>query len=186
MCWVPRGSATAQEDDAGRDPARKLKPIPEDAHTVTPYLVIDGAAKALDFYKEAFGAEELTREALPDGKLIHGSMRIGDTTVMMSDEFPDSDARAPPAVGTSTVVLHVYSEDVDALWERAVAAGAKPVMPLEDQFWGERYGKLVDPFGHHWTLSTPVEMSEEERETKRREAFAMFAGGEHPGGEGDA
>jgi uncharacterized glyoxalase superfamily protein PhnB len=164
---------------------RPLKPLPEDAQRVTPYLVIKGAAKALAFYQEAFGAKEVEREELPDGRLLHGSVRVGDSLIMMSDEFPGSDAHNPGDLGTSTVVLHIYSDDVDALWERAVAAGGKPVTPLEDQFWGERYGKLVDPFGHHWTMSTPVEMSEEESEALRQQAFAAFGSGEHPGPSGE-
>ncbi len=172
-----------ESEDVSAGPERRpLKPLPVGAQGVTAYLVIEGAAKALDFYQEAFGAEVVDRQDMPDGKLLHGSIRIGDSVVMMADEFPGADARSPSALGTSTVVLHVYSDNVDELWERALAAGAKPVMPLEDQFWGERYGKVVDPFGHHWTMSTPVEMSEEEMEAKRREAFAAFGEGEHPGG----
>lgn len=171
----------AGKEGEGEGRRRPLRPLPEGAQSVTAYLVVDGAAKALDFYEEAFGAEVLEREVLPDGKLLHGSVRIGDTVVMMSDEFPGAEAHAPSGVGTSTVVLHIYAEDVDALWKRALAAGAREVMPLEDQFWGERYGKVVDPFGHHWTMSTPVEMGEEEREAMRQRAFAAFAQGEHPG-----
>ncbi len=170
---------------SGGTDRRPLKALPEGVQRVTPYLVIEGAAQTLAFYQEAFGAEEVERQELPDGKLLHGSMRIADSLVMMSDEFPGADAHNPRDLGTSTVVLHIYSDDVDALWERALAAGGKPLMPLEDQFWGERYGKLVDPFGHHWTMSTPVEMSEEEAEALRQEACAAFESEEHPGSSGE-
>lgn len=151
---------------------------------MTAYLKVEGAARAIEFYKEAFGAVELSRQAMPDGKLLHASLRLGDSTIMMSDAFPEVEGETPAAAGAGAVTLHLYCEDVDAVWERALVAGAKATMPLEDQFWGERYGKLVDPFGHHWSLSTPVEMSEAEREAKRREAMAFFGSGEDPGTEG--
>jgi PhnB protein len=149
--------------------------------TVVTYLAIDGAAKALEFYKNAFGAKELARQATPDGKIIHASMKIGNTTVMMSDIFPGSDAKSPLELGTSPVTLHINSDDVDALWNRALAAGAKVSMPLENQFWGDRYGQLVDPFGHHWSMSMKAKMSKEEMEAKQKEAMGMFSQNEHPG-----
>ena len=148
--------------------------------TVVTYLAIDGAAKALEFYKNAFGAKELTRQATPDGKIIHASMKIGNTTVMMSDIFPGSDAKSPLELGTSPVTLHINSDDVDTLWNRALAAGAKVSMPLENQFWGDRYGQLIDPFGHHWSMSMKAKMSKEEMEAKQKEAMGMFAQNEHP------
>lgn len=156
-------------------------PVPPNMRTVTPYLAIAGAAEALEFYKRAFGAKELSRNALPDGKLMHATMRIGDSVVMMADEFPGSEVRAPSNVGASTVMLHVYTKDVDKLWQRAVAAGARVAMPLDDMFWGERYGQLEDPFGHRWTLSMRIKMSPAEMERKRREAMGQFSQGEHPG-----
>lgn len=159
---------------------REASPAPPGFLTVTPYLVINGAAQALDFYKKAFGATELDREPLPDGKIMHARIRIGDSIVMLSDEFPGSDMKSPASVGTSTVTLHLYTEDVDNLWQQAVAAGAKVVMPLDNQFWGERYGQLADPFGHRWSLSKRIKMSHEEMEAKRQAAMAMFAQGEHP------
>ncbi len=151
--------------------------------TVTPYLALAGAAEALDFYKRAFGAKELSRQAMPDGKLMHAEIKIGDTRIMMSDEFPGSLIRAPANVGTTTVMLHVYTKDVDKLWAQAVAAGAKVAMPLDNMFWGERYGQVVDPFGHVWTLSMRIPMSAAEKEAKRQAALAAFASGEHPGRE---
>ena len=172
---------TAPKRAVPRKRVPKLSPVPEGMRTVTPYLAIDGAARALDFYKHAFGAKELAREPAPDGRLVHAMMKIGDSVVMMSDEFPGSLTRAPTNVGGTTVMLHIYSKDVDRLWARALAAGAKVSMPLEDRFWGERYGQLEDPFGHHWTLSMRIPMTASEREAKRQAAMAVFAAGEHPG-----
>ncbi len=157
-----------------------FSPIPAGFRTVTPYLAIDGAARALEFYKNAFGAKELTREATPDGKIVHATIRIGDSLVMMSDIFPGAMTKSPLELGTSPVTLHVYTKDVDGMWNRAVSAGAKVVMPLDNQYWGDRYGQLVDPFGHHWSLSMRVKMSKEEMEAKRKEAMAMFSQDEHP------
>jgi PhnB protein len=147
--------------------------------TVTPYLFIQGAAQALEFYKKAFRAKEITRQPTPDGKLMHAMIQIGDSFVMMSDTFED-----PPAPGTAlptTAMLHVYTKDVDRLWDRALAAGAKVIMPLDDMFWAERYGQLEDPFGHRWTLSMRIPMSRAEREAKQKASMAMFDAGEHPG-----
>ncbi len=163
--------------------ARKLSPIPPGMRIVTPYLAIAGAAQALEFYKKAFGAKELTRQPLPDGKLMHATMKIGDSVIMMADEFPGGNLRSPTSVGTTTFMLHLYSKDVDKLWAQALAAGAKVAMPLDNMFWGERYGQVVDPFGHLWTLSMRIPMSAAEKEAKMQAAMAAFASGEHPGRE---
>ncbi len=163
--------------------AAKVSPIPPGMRTVTPYLAVVGAAQALEFYKKAFGAKEITRQALPDGKLLHAMMRIGDSVIMMADEFPGSNLRGPSGVGTTTVMLHVYTKDVDRLWAQALAAGAKVAMPLDNVFWGERYGQLQDPFGHLWTVSMRVPMSAAEKAERQRAAMAMLASGEHPGRE---
>jgi len=163
--------------------AAKLSPIPPGMHSVTPYLAISGATQALEFYKKAFGAKELARQELPDGKLMHAMMKIGDSVIMMADEFPGSELRSPTNAGSTTVMLHVYTKDVDKLWNRALAAGAKVGMPLDDVFWGERYGQLEDPFGHRWTLSMRIKMSRQEKEARQKAAMAMFAAGEHPGSE---
>lgn len=163
--------------------ARKLSPIPPGMRAVTPYLAIAGAAQALEFYKKAFGAKELSRQPLPDGKLMHAAMKIGDSVIMMADEFPGGNLRSPASVGTTTFMLHIYTKDVDKLWAQAVSAGAKVAMPLENMFWGERYGQLVDPFGHLWTLSMRIPMSAAEKAAKRQAAEAAFASGEHPGRE---
>ncbi len=162
---------------------RKLSPIPPGMRAVTPYLAIAGAADALEFYKRAFGARELTRQAMPDGKLMHASMKIGDSVIMMADEFPGSNLRAPANVGTTTFMLHIYTKDVDKLWTQALSAGAKVAMPLDNMFWGERYGQVVDTFGHLWTLAMRIPMSAAEKEEKQRAAMAALAAGEHPGRE---
>ncbi|TLZ66063.1 MAG: VOC family protein [Methanobacteriota archaeon] len=156
---------------------------PRGIRTVTPYLVIDGASKAIEFYKRAFGAKEVDRSPMPDGTLMHATIRIGDSIIMMSDEFPGGDSKSPTSAGSTTVNLHISSKDVDKLWNQALNAGAKPTLPLENQFWGERYGKLQDPFGHIWSVSMAVKMSEQEKAAKRQAAFAMMGGGEPPGSE---
>ena len=156
---------------------------PRGIRTVTPYLVIDGASKAIEFYKRAFGAKEVDRSPMPDGTLMHATIRIGDSIIMMSDEFPGGDSKSPTSAGSTTVNLHISSKDVDKLWNQALNAGAKPTLPLENQFWGERYGKLQDPFGHIWSVSMTVKMSEQEKESKRQAAFAMMGGGGASGSE---
>ena len=148
---------------------------------MTPYMVINGASKAIEFYKKAFGAKEIDRSSMPDGMLMHATIQIGDSIIMMSDEFPGGDSKSPTSAGATTFNLHIYSKEVDKLWNNAIDAGAKPTMPLENQFWGERYGKFQDPFGHIWSVSMVVKMSEKEKEAKRQAAMAMFAQGEHPG-----
>ena len=150
-------------------------PVPPGFRTVTPYLSVDGGMSALEFYKKAFGARELVRQTTPDGKLVHGRLRIGDSIVMLSDVFPGSDSSAPSQLGTSTVTLHVYSKNVDRLWDRVLAAGARVSMPLVNQFWGERYGKVIDPFGHHWSVSMRVKMTAAEKKAKQAEAMGMLS-----------
>ena len=150
----------------------KAKPIPDGYHTVTPYLTIRNAADALDFYKRAFGAEECFRVASPQGKVGHAEIRIGDSAIMLSDEFPEMGARGPENLGGSPVMIHLYVEDVDALVERAVGAGAKLERPVADQFYGDRGGMVIDPFGHKWWLATHQEDVPPEELKKR--AAAMF------------
>ncbi|MGA8543411.1 MAG: VOC family protein [Thermoplasmata archaeon] len=174
--------APVKRRNRGRRPAaRGPAPIPLGYPAIIPYLAVAEGTKALEFYQKAFGARLLAREVTPDGKLIHGRLRIGDSIFMISDVFPGSDVAAPSTVGTTTVTLHLYSKNVDALWDRAVAAGAIITRPLENQFWGERYGHLRDPFGHHWSLSMRVKMSKKEKAAKQQEAMASFARGVDPG-----
>jgi uncharacterized glyoxalase superfamily protein PhnB len=132
----------------------QVKPVPEGMHTVTPHLVCAGAADAIEFYKKAFNATEVGRLAGQQGKLMHAMIRIGDSSVMLVDEFPDCGAFGPKSLKGSPVTIHLYVEDVDAFVKRAVAAGAKITMPVDDMFWGDRYGRLEDPFGHHWSIGT--------------------------------
>jgi PhnB protein len=131
-----------------------VKPIPEGMHTLSPHIVCTGAAKAIDFYKAAFNAVETGRMPGPDGRLMHAAVKIGDSTLMLVDEMLEHGAKSPKSLGGSAVTLHLYVDDVDAAFARAVAAGAKVTMPLADQFWGDRYGQLEDPFGHKWSIAT--------------------------------
>jgi PhnB protein len=171
---------TSRKSRAHRTRSTGPSPVPPGYPTVIPYLSVVGGSAALDFYAKAFGAKILARQLTPDGKLIHGRLRIGTSIVMVSDVFPGSDLAAPSASGTTTVSLHVYSRNVDALWDRAVAAGAIVVRPLDNQFWGERYGQLRDPFGHRWSVSMRIRMRRLEKAAKRKEAMASFAQGVHP------
>jgi PhnB protein len=131
-----------------------VKPIPEGIHTLTPHLICDGAADAIEFYKKAFNAVENMRLPGPNGKLMHASLKIGDSTLMLVDEMADCGALGPQALKGSPVFIHLYVEDVDAVVARAVAAGAKLTMPVTDMFWGDRYSQLEDPFGHRWSVAT--------------------------------
>jgi uncharacterized glyoxalase superfamily protein PhnB len=130
------------------------KPIPEGMHSLTPHLICNGAAAAIEFYKAAFGAVELTRVPGPGGKLMHGSVRIGDSALMLVDEAPEWEMFGPTALKGSPVTIHLYVKDVDATVAQAVAAGARVTMPVADMFWGDRYGTLEDPFGHRWSVAT--------------------------------
>jgi uncharacterized glyoxalase superfamily protein PhnB len=139
-------------------------------HSVTPHLVCAGAADAIEFYKKAFGATESARLPGPDGKVMHAAIRIGDSTVMLADESPEWGSLGPKSLKGSPVTIHLYVDDVDAVVARAVSAGAKVTMPVADQFWGDRYGKLEDPFGHHWSVATHVrDVSMEEAQKAMRE-----------------
>ncbi|MDE1865225.1 MAG: VOC family protein [Candidatus Micrarchaeota archaeon] len=148
---------------------KKVKGIPSGLRTVTPYLTVKGASKAIEFYKKAFGAREVgDRVKAPDGKIIHARIRIGNSIVMISDRFDSEKA------GFQQGTLHIYSNDVDRTWRSAIAAGAKPAMQLSNTFWGERYGNLYDPFGNRWSVSTRLKMSKEEMERQRKKSMAMF------------
>jgi PhnB protein len=146
-----------------------VKPIPEGYHSVTPYLYIRGAARALEFYKQAFGAKELFRMTDPTGRVGHAEIMIGNSPVMLADEHPEMGVRGPESLGGTTSGLCIYVEDVDARFDRAVAAGAKVLRPLQDQFYGDRSGTVTDPFGHVWTIATHVEDVPSEEMHKRAE-----------------
>ncbi|HSU59605.1 MAG TPA: VOC family protein [Bryobacteraceae bacterium] len=152
----------------------KVNAIPPGYHTVTPYLVLNDASRAIEFYKQAFGAQELARMGAPDGKIGHAEIKIGDSIIMVSDEMMGN--RSPQSLGGSAVSLFLYVDDVDSVFNRAVKAGAKSDMPPSDMFWGDRYGKLTDPFGHLWGLATHVEdVAPEEMEKRAKAAMSQAA-----------
>lgn len=155
--------------------AGTVKPIPENYRRVTPYLVIDGAAEAIDYYKRVFGATEEVRMPAPGNKIGHAEIRIGDSVVMLADEVPDMGHRSPKSLGGSPISLLLYVEDADRTVDRAVAAGAKLTRPVENQFYGDRMGGIQDPFGHQWYVATHVEDVSPEEMKKRSEAMAAAA-----------
>ena len=134
-----------------------VKPIPEGYHAATPYLAVDDAAEAIEYYKKAFGAKERVRMDAPDGKIGHAELEIGDSLVMLSDPFPQAATRTPKELGGTSASIFMYVEDVDAVAKRAVDAGATITMEIADQFWGDRMGSVQDPFGHSWSIATHVE-----------------------------
>ena len=149
-----------------------VKPIPEGYHTITPYLIVNDGAGAIEFYKKAFGATEIMRMPSPDGRVAHAEIKIGDSQIMLADEFPEMGARSPQTLGGSPVSLLLYVEDADAVAEQAIAAGAKVLKPVEDKFYGDRAGQFTDPFGHRWFVATHVEDVPPD-EMARRAAAAM-------------
>jgi uncharacterized glyoxalase superfamily protein PhnB len=157
--------------------ASKVKPVPERFHTVTPHLIVRDANAAIEFYKKAFGAKEFARSVTPDGKAImHAELHIGDSIIFLNDEFPDWGALSPLAMNGSAVTIHLYVENVDAVWKQAISAGAKETMPLQNAFWGDRYGKVIDPFGHHWSIASHIEdVSPQEMEKRATAAFGGLA-----------
>lgn len=153
------------------------RPVPEGFHTVTPSLTVRNAAQAIEFYKKTLGAEELVRMPSPDGKILHAELKIGDSIIFLSDEMPGmGTAKSPQSLGGCTGVLNIYVPDVDAVFGRAVAAGAQTAMPVANQFWGDRYGTFVDPFGCAWGVGTHVEdVSPAEMDRRCQEMFSAMA-----------
>ena len=150
-----------------------VKAVPAGFHTLTPHLTVRDADKALEFYKNALGAELLNVARMPDGKVMHAALRIGDSMLMLNEEMPEFGALSPLSNGGAGVTIHIYTETVDDAFNRAVNAGAQVAMPLMDQFWGDRYGLVTDPFGHKWSLATHVkDMSPEEMQRAQDEAMA--------------
>jgi PhnB protein len=150
-----------------------VKPIPEGYHTISPYLAVEDATKAIDFYQRAFGAKERVRMPTPEGKVAHAELEIGDSVVMLSDPFPQSGSKPPKELGGATGSIFMYVEDVDATVKQAVDAGATITMDIEDQFWGDRFGSIADPFGHTWSIATHVEdLSPEEIAERGKAAMA--------------
>jgi PhnB protein len=150
----------------------KVKPIPDGYPRVTPYLIISGASDAIDYYAKVLGTKERMRLAMPDGKIGHAELELGDSVIMLADEFPDMGISGPGTVGGSPVMIHVYVEDVDDTFERAVTAGAEVLEPLEDKFYGDRAAQIRDPFGHVWSISTNIEDVPPDEMRKRAEAAA--------------
>jgi PhnB protein len=152
------------------------KPIPEGYHTMTPYLAVDDAAEAIEYYKQAFGAKERVRMDAPDGKIGHAELEVGDSLLMLSDPFPQSSTRPPKELGGTSASVFMYVEDVDAVVRRAVDAGATVTSEVADQFWGDRFGTITDPFGHVWSIATHVEdLSPEEIEERGKAAMAEMS-----------
>jgi len=154
---------------------KQVKPIPEGYHSVTPYLVVHDAARALDFYQRIFGAKEIMRMNNPQGRVGHAEIKIGDSLIMLAEETPNSGVRSPQSLNGSTVSIFVYFEDVDSVFHKALAAGAKEVQRLADMFWGDRYGRLTDPFGHSWSLATHIEDVTPEEMGRRAQEAAKAA-----------
>jgi PhnB protein len=155
-----------------------VKVIPDGYHSVTPYLIISGATEAIEFYKKAFGATELMRIDAPGGKIGHAEIKIGDSPIMLADEFPEMGYKSPTTLGGSPASIMIYVEDCDTVFNRAIAAGGKEQRPVKDQFYGDRSGTLEDPFGHVWHVATHKEdVSAEEMERRAAEAMAAASGG---------
>lgn len=154
--------------------SNKVKPIPEGTPTLTPHLIVKGATEAIEFYKKAFGAEEVRRVAGPDGKsLMHAELKVGTSRLYLVDEFPQMGCKGPLSLGGTPITVHMFVEDVDAVFNRAVAAGAQVRMPPADMFWGDRYGQLADPFGHSWSIATHKEdLTPEQLSERARIAFS--------------
>ena len=154
---------------------QQTKRIPPGFHTLTPHLTVRNAGEALEFYKKAFGAEVLHVSRMPDGKIMHASVRVGDSMLMVNDEMPEYGALSPLSTGGSGVTLHIYTENVDGAFERAISAGATVKMPLADQFWGDRYGQVADPYGFRWSIAAHVkDVSPEDMQRAEDEAMTAM------------
>jgi PhnB protein len=151
--------------------SKAVRPIPEGFHTVTPHLVIKGAAGAIEFYKRAFGAEVLGRRDGPGGTVGHAELKIGDSIIFLADEFPQGSCKSPQTLGGTTATLNLYVPDVDAAFKQAVSAGGREIMAVADMFWGDRYGQLQDPFGHTWGIATHKEDLTHQEVEERAQAF---------------
>ena len=155
--------------------AKPVKAVPEGYHTLTPHLVIRDCERAIEFYKKAFGAEQRGEIAKgPSGKVMHAEIKIGDSVLMVVDEFPEMGSKSPQTIGGTAVSIHIYTDNADAAWKRATEAGASVLMPMADMFWGDRFGVVADPFGHHWSIAQHVkDMTPAEMEQAMKQAFAQ-------------
>jgi PhnB protein len=155
--------------------AEKVQAVPAGFHTLTPHLTVRNADKALEFYKNALGAEVLGAARMPDGRIMHAALRVGDSMLMLNEEMPEYGGLSPQSLNGTGVTIHIYTDNVDEAFNRAVSAGAQVKMPLMDQFWGDRYGLVQDPFGHKWSLATHVkDLSPEEMQRAQDEAMAKM------------
>jgi len=158
------------------------RPIPEGYHVITPYLIVNGASRAIDYYAKVLGARERMRIMQPDGRVGHAELEIGDSVVMLADEFPEMGARGPQSFGGSPVTIHLYVDDVDAVFARAVAGGAQATRPVQDQFYGDRAGSITDPFGHVWHIATHTEDVPADEMKRRAAAQAQASHDAHAPG----
>jgi uncharacterized glyoxalase superfamily protein PhnB len=159
--------------------AKTVKPVPENYHSLTPQLVCDNASAAIDFYKKVFRATEIRRAPGPNGTIMHAELKIGDSTIFISDPMSKSLPRKPEAGSTNPIYLHLYVPDADSVYERAVAGGSRVEMPVQDMFWGDRYGKVTDPYGQQWGIATHIEDVSPEEIARRQQAFFVKAAGQH-------
>jgi PhnB protein len=173
--WLEKDSGTIFKPLGRANMKTKIRPIPKGYHAVTPYLSVQGAASAIAFYKKAFGAKEVIRMPGPKGTIGHAEIQIGDSRIMLADEFPPMNFLSPRSVGGTPVNIHLYMQDVDKVVKKAVAAGAKPLRPVADQFYGDRTGSLEDPFGHVWHVATHIEDVPMKELKKRAAALAASA-----------
>lgn len=147
------------------------QPVPEGYHTITPYLAVDNASEAIDFYQRAFGAQENVRMDGPGGAIMHAELKVGDSMIMLSDPFPQASTKPPSQLGGTSVSIFAYVEKIDDVYKQAIDAGATSLMEPDDMFWGDRFGSVQDPFGHSWTIATHIEDVEPEEMQRRSEEF---------------
>ena len=154
----------------------EIEKIPKDYHSITPVLIVKNGDEAIEFYKKGFGVEERYRMKGPDGRVAHAELKLGDSVFMLSDEYPEMECHSPKTIGGSPVSMYVYVDDVDSVFNKAISAGAKALDPVKDQFWGDRHGRLVDPFGHLWSIAThKKDLSEEEMKKAAEAAFSQMS-----------
>ena len=154
----------------------EIEKIPKDYHSITPVLIVKNGDEAIEFYKKGFGVEERCHMIGPDGRIAHAELKLGDSLFMLSDEYPEMECHSPKTIGGSPVSMYVYVDDVDSVFNRAISAGAKALNPVKDQFWGDRHGRLEDPFGHLWSIAThKKDLSEEEMKKAAEAAFSQMS-----------
>ncbi|HKQ20692.1 MAG TPA: VOC family protein [Nitrososphaeraceae archaeon] len=154
----------------------EIEKIPKDYHSITPALIVKNGDEAIEFYKNGFGVEERSRMKGPDGRVAHAELKLGDSVFMLSDEYPEMKCLSPKTIGGSPVSMYVYVDDVDSIFNKAISAGAKVLDPVKDQFWGDRHGRLEDPFGHLWSIAThKKDLSEEEMKKAAEAAFSQMS-----------